>query len=167
MIGRILRSADFERVLGQPSCARTPHFAVHFLPSGLAVKKNSGSKSGLVGPEQAQQSPPSRLREDAVVEESAPDGIWLGLVVPKRHAKRAVTRTLLKRQMRQSMAHQAERFGDIGSSSNGLAKGMWVVRLRLPFDRKKYPSAASEALRFDATEELSKLLRDAARRVGP
>ena len=59
---------------------------------------------------------------------------WLGAVVPKRHARRAVTRTLIKRQIYAAAErHRA-----------GLASGLWVVRLRAPIDRTLFPSAASK-----------------------
>ncbi len=80
-------------------------------------------------------------------------GLWLGTVVPKRHAKRAVTRTLLKRQVRAAVARHAER----------LPAGVWVVRLRSPFDRQQFPSAASEALRAAVRAELDTVLQRAAR----
>lgn len=76
-----------------------------------------------------------------------PNGCWLGMVVPKRHARRAVTRTLLKRQIRAAFAAAA-----------GMPPGLWVVRLRSPFDRQKFPSAASDALRQAARDELAQLL---------
>jgi len=88
------------------------------------------------------------------VDDLQPAGLWLGAVVPKRHAKRSVTRTLLKRQIRSA-----------ASAQQGLAGGLWVVRLRSPFDRKAYPSAASEALREVAGRELAAVFADAARRV--
>ncbi len=78
---------------------------------------------------------------------------WLGLVVPKRHARRSVTRGLLKRQMRVI----AE--GHRGS----LARGQWLIRLRAPFDPGRYPSAASQALRDDAREELERVFKSVAR----
>jgi ribonuclease P protein component len=68
----------------------------------------------------------------------------LGLVVPKRHARRAVTRTLLKRQMRAVFARHVARLPD----------GAWVLRLRAPFDRIQYPSAASARLRAVVRSEL-------------
>jgi ribonuclease P protein component len=43
---------------------------------------------------------------------------------------------------------------------------LWVVRLRSPFDKKLFPSAASDALRSTAGDELATVLADAARRVG-
>ena len=74
--------------------------------------------------------------------------IWLGTVVPKRHARRSVTRSLLKRQIR----------GVVGERASTLAAGIWVVRLRAPFDKAVYPSAASEPLRLAARTELQQLL---------
>jgi ribonuclease P protein component len=81
-------------------------------------------------------------------------GLWLGAVVPKRHARRAVTRSLLKRQIRAAVTAQQQ----------GLAKGLWVVRLRAPFDKKLFPSAASSALQLAARGELDQLLVRAAQR---
>jgi ribonuclease P protein component len=79
-------------------------------------------------------------------------GHWLGLVVPKRHAKRAVTRNLIKRQVRAMMARHA----------HALPAGLWVVRLRLPFDRASFRSPASEPLRVAARLELAQLFDRAA-----
>ena len=84
-----------------------------------------------------------------------PEGVWLGAVVPKRHAKRSVTRTLLKRQIRSAVA----------GSEAALAAGLWVIRLRAPFDRSHFVSAASDALKRAARAELQQLLASAAQRV--
>ena len=83
-----------------------------------------------------------------------PSSCWLGLVVPKRHARRAVTRNLLKRQMRQLMQVHAP----------ALAPGLWVLRLKAPFDRKQFTSPASDDLRHCAHDELALLLQRAATR---
>jgi ribonuclease P protein component len=72
---------------------------------------------------------------------------WLGLVVPKRHARRAVTRTLLKRQIRGAMLRHA----------SAVPPGIWVVRLRAPLDKKAFPSAASAALKRSVATELDAL----------
>lgn len=76
-----------------------------------------------------------------------PGGQWLGTVVPKRHARRAVTRTLLKRQIRAAAVRHA----------GALPAGLWLVRLKAPFVPAQYPSAASEALAGAARAELDKL----------
>ena len=88
------------------------------------------------------------------MDESALTGCWLGLVVPKRHAKRAVTRTLLKRRIRSAV-----------SSVCGLPAGMWVVRLRTPFARTEFVSAASDRLSAVVTDELAALMRAAVARA--
>ena len=84
-------------------------------------------------------------------------GFWVGAVVPKRHARRAVTRTLLKRQIRAVVTAHA----------GALLAGLWVVRLRAPFDKAVFPSAASDALKLCARDELEGLLVAAAQRALP
>lgn len=84
----------------------------------------------------------------------AEGGLWLGMVVPKRHAKRSVTRSLMKRQIRAAVA----------ACSDALSLGLWVVRLRAPFDRSAYPSAASTALQTAVRSELDQLLARVAAR---
>ena len=86
--------------------------------------------------------------------DSAPSGHWLGSVIPKRHARRAVTRNLLRRQIRTVMGEQLARLPD----------GLWLVRLRQPFAREQFVSAASDALRQAARAELRELFSAAARR---
>ena len=83
-----------------------------------------------------------------------PFSCWLGLVIPKRHARRAVTRNLLKRQMRNLMQLHAP----------AMAPGLWVLRLKAPFDRKLFTSPASDGLRSCAHDELALLLQQAAAR---
>jgi len=149
VIGRIVRSVDFERVLGSPIRARSTHFAVHFLesrPSQPGKPRSQTVSTGL----STGQAP----QEGVAVDDSRPDACWLGVVVPKRHARRSVTRTLLKRQIRRAAGEQVS-----------LAPGLWVVRLRSPFERKTFISASSEALRALAGEELVTVFADAARRV--
>ena len=75
--------------------------------------------------------------------------LWLGAVVPKRHARRAVTRSLLKRQIHAAVATHAD----------SMTAGLWVVRLRAGFDRAVFDSAASDALKRAAAAELDRLLR--------
>lgn len=159
MIGRIVRSADFERVLGSPSRVRSSHFAVHHVaasPSQPAKPvKVLSTAAGELSTADAQ------LLHMSVDElpPNAPQGCWLGAIVPKRHAKRAVTRSLLKRQIRQA-------FGAACAGQPPLPPGLWVVRLRAPFDRKQFPSASSDALRAAARVELSQLVGRVLARSG-
>ena len=168
MLGRILRSADFERVLAAPPRARSAHFALHHLAARPSVPAKPLRQAALtkLSTGDAPSCPPvvDDLPAEGVVavggqpakgpDERAPDCCWLGTVVPKRHAKRAVTRNLIKRQMRALMADQAGQ----------LPPGLWVLRLKAPFDRQKFVSAASAALRVSARDELGTLLARAAAR---
>jgi ribonuclease P protein component len=91
------------------------------------------------------------------VDDLAVQGLWLGAVVPKRHAKRAVTRTMLKRQIRRAMT----------AAPSPLQEGLWVVRLRAPFDRAVYKSATSDALVKVVSDELQTAFMHAARHRSP
>jgi ribonuclease P protein component len=86
--------------------------------------------------------------EDFPVKDLSAAQAWVGAVVPKRHARRAVTRSLLKRQIYAAAERHRAR----------LAPGLWIVRLRAPFDRSQFPSAASLALARSARAELEALL---------
>jgi ribonuclease P protein component len=77
---------------------------------------------------------------------------WLGLVVPKKHAKRAVTRNLIRRAMRAAL----------DQAGGSLPAGLWVLRLKAPFDRRLFQSPASVALLQAARDELQRLLQRAA-----
>ena len=159
VIGRLLRSADFERVLRTRSRASSKHFAVHHLPDHPSRPHKTAAESPLevLADELSTGGAPTPLMPVDDLRPAAQLGFWLGAVVPKRHARRAVTRTLLKRQIR---AVVAERVGD-------LFEGLWVVRLRAPFDKATFPSAASDALKFCARDELEGLLAAAAQRALP
>ena len=82
------------------------------------------------------------------------------MVVPKRHAKRSVTRSLIKRQIRVAV----QTVGETPPSMVALRPGLWVVRLRAPIDRKRFPSAASEALRSAMHDELAQIMAKALQR---
>lgn len=78
---------------------------------------------------------------------------WLGAVLPKRHARRSVTRNLLRRQIRGALLRHAD----------ALPFGLWLVRLRSPFPRAQFPAAASAALSQAARAELDAMLAQAGR----
>ena len=93
--------------------------------------------------------------DDLCAGDPEPTRCWLGAVVPKRHARRAVTRSLLKRQIYAA----AERH------RGQLGEGVWIVRLRAPFDRAQFASAASAALKMSARDELESLFGSVANEV--
>lgn len=159
MVRCLLRSADFERVLRTRGQASTTHFAVHHVADhpGNAVGPHAKTlqpvKSTVFA---AELSTGATETENLAVDDPAAEiDIWLGAVVPKRHARRSVTRTLLKRQIRAVVSRHADVLGH----------GLWVIRLRAPFDRAVYSSAASDALKCAARTELEQLLGRAARRA--
>ena len=118
---RIRRRAQFQAVLGTPAVVQSAHFALHGVPTaGVADAHGRPLFPG----------------------ESA----WLGVVIPKRWARRAVTRNALKRQV---VAAERER---------PLPPGAWVVRLKRAFAPTDFPSATSAALRRAARLELRQLL---------
>jgi ribonuclease P protein component len=147
-IGRLVHTADFERVLATPTRSRSAHFAVHHVDSrpSLPVWR----RSRPAGDELSTGAAPV-VRSP--VDESPGDEHWLGSVIPKRHARRAVTRNLLKRQIRSAMERHA----------GALPPGLWLVRLRSPFAPANFPAAASAALCAAAREELEQLFG----RAGP
>ena len=159
MIRRLLRSADFERVLGMRSQTSTTHFAVHHVSGHPSVAADHHAKAQLpIGSTAfvAELSTGAEAMGRLAVDDSAARiDIWLGAVVPKRHARRSVTRTLLKRQIRAVVSKYAA----------VLEHGLWVIRLRTPFDRAVYASAASDALKCAARTELEQLLDRAVRRA--
>jgi ribonuclease P protein component len=186
LLGRLVRPADYVRVLATPMRLRSAHFAVHHLVGRpLPARRPSGPAAD--GCEAAAADPSSDNGGHALVtaslstelstggadacggdvddshvqcprtlvETPSPGGVerWLGLVVPKRHARRAVTRSLMKRQIRHIAAACAAQ----------LEPGLWVVRQRHPFDVKQFPSAASDALKEAARTELRALFERAVR----
>ncbi len=84
--------------------------------------------------------------------DNLPTTQWLGCIVPKRQARRAVTRNLLKRQMRECFHRHAAT----------LPKGLWLLRLHAGFVLRDYPSARSDLLALSARAELERLLAAAA-----
>ena len=155
-IGRIQRPVDFERVLARRSRASSAHFALHHLSANLAPSAWVAAKLRTAQPELSTGDAPVTHSDVESAPPATPDGCWVGLVIPKRHARRSVTRQLLKRQIRAAFAERP-----------GMPPGLWVVRLRSPFDRQKFPSAASDALRQAARAELAQLLDRALVQASP
>lgn len=153
-IARLVRSEDFERVLRTRTRARSVHFAVHHLADRPSVCEKPAGRLIAAQLSTGNEKSEAPVVDDSVSERSRmdPGALWLGAVVPKRHARRSVTRTLLKRQIRAVVSGHAA----------SLATGLWIVRLRAPFERTTFVSAASDALKHAARAELERLLHDAA-----
>ena len=123
---RLTTRAQFQAVMAGAVIAKTPHFAAHRIALGDAQGN-------------------SALFPKA--------GAWLGVVLPKRWARRAVTRNTLRRQI-----YEASR-----RWSGGLPDAAWVVRLRAEFSRQQFVSASSVALKQAARAELDQLFQRMAR----
>jgi ribonuclease P protein component len=144
--GRLVHSADFQRVLATVPKVRSAHFAAHHLQQ-RPTAASRGERPGLTMKISTVDATVSAELVDKLSGEH-----WLGLVVPKRLARRAVTRQLVKRQMREALRRHADRLG----------AGLWVLRLQRGFDARRYPSAASAGLRCELRVELDALLARAA-----
>ena len=139
---RLVNKADFERLLGTRLWGRSAHFAVHH----VAAVPQPPVRPGKAVPTRELSTSPAPTCPQPV--DDLPSKLWLGCVVPKRHARRAVTRNLLKRQVRGAF----QRHGSL------LPRGLWLVRLRQPFPVAEFVSAHSEVLLRAARLELDALL---------
>ena len=131
---RLQTRPQFQAVLAGAIVARTMHFALHRNALDVMNMQTVVSKT--------HDSPELFPLQD----------IWLGAMVPKRWAKRAVTRNAIKRQIYTVSNDFSPRVSDTG----------WVVRLRRDFSRKEFVSASSEALKQQVRSEVQALLQAGA-----
>lgn len=130
---RLKTRQQFQAVLACAPFSRTEHFVMHRM-----VLETTG---GASAPAAAAAMP------------FPVDGLWLGAMVPKRWARRAVTRNLIKRQIYSVAAEQQP----------ALPEAAYLVRLRSGFDRLQFKSAASDPLRALVRREIEQLFSKAAR----
>lgn len=160
-----LKAADFQRALGSRPVARTAHFVLHILPRSTQAGRAAAPAEPAVGmAADADLSTSDTASRPALVDD--PDrpvseiqpqvpATWrLGLVLPKKQARRSVTRSLIRHQAREALRRHAPAVWAVGAS--GHVDG-WVLRLKAPFDRQQFPSAASDALRRVVRQELDEL----------
>jgi ribonuclease P protein component len=145
MVARLLRKSDFERLLAVPARCRSVHFAAHHLPGGPSAPAQRVKSTAVNELSTALSTVADQPVDDL------PEGMWLGFVIPKRHAARAVTRNVLRRQIRCAVQRHRD----------ALQGGLWLVRLRRPFARTGFGSADSTALRVGAAGELDQLFAQA------
>ncbi len=144
---RLKTRAQFQAALAGGTVARTPHFALH--RCALDACEPASEKDA-----------PRRAATDDVALESAAslfnaDVVWIGAMVPKRWARRAVTRNAIKRQIYQIST----------GCEAGFLRAAHVVRLRAAFNRKEFVSASSDLLKAAVRAELDQLFARAARDV--
>ena len=120
--------------------ARSHHFVLHFCSFDAAPPPQSPSPGSTV------------FDKGLALERPA-----VGALVPKRWAKRAVTRNTIKRQIYHvSLLFEPQ-----------LAPGAHVVRLHSAFDTKLFPSATSVPLRAALRQELIGLFGQAGHAALP
>ena len=133
ILQRLKTRPQFQAVLAGSTVSRTQHFALHRLEFDT-------------GAVHAAQSAMFSLRD-----------VWMGAMVPKRWAKRAVTRNTIKRQI----------YAVSADFEPLLMQAAHVVRLRSGFDKTRYVSATSEALKSAVREELQQLFARATAKASP
>jgi ribonuclease P protein component len=134
-VQRLKTRPQFQAALAGGTVSRTPHFALHRL---------SLSESGNTADDLQFNAAQTPLFH--------PQTVWLGAMVPKRWARRAVTRNTIKRQI-YAISEQFE---------VRLPCAAHVVRLRSGFDRKQFISATSTLLKQAVRLELVQLFEHAA-----
>jgi ribonuclease P protein component len=148
--GRLVHRQDFERLLATRPVQRSAHFALHHV---AAVPSRPGAVRSAPAQNQLSTDPANNR---AAPVDNSPRGHWLGCLVPKRQARRAVTRSLVKRQMRAVFARHAQ----------ALADGLWLLRLKAPLTAPTFVSAASARLTEALRAELEGLLQRASQPSG-
>ena len=123
---RLTNQAQFQAVLACSPVARTEHFVMHRMD--------------------LHPVPDTERLTRLAHQPFAHAGLWLGAMVPKRWARRAVTRNLIKRQI-YSLARQHLHPSDAA----------YLVRLRSAYEKRQLPSAASDGLRVAVRSELEQL----------
>lgn len=122
--------------------SRTAHFALHRMPI-------DAPPAPVAGPESPRPASEGRLPVAALF---AVREAWVGVLLPKRWAKRAVTRNAIKRQI----------YTVSQSIEPSLPVAAHVVRLRAGFDRTQFISASSQVLKQAVRGELQELFARAA-----
>jgi ribonuclease P protein component len=136
-VQRLKTRAQFEAVMaGGATVARTEHFALH-----RAGFQPTGRESSSAGPGSEGFQALFAVRGEP----------WIGAIVPKRWARRAVTRNAIKRQIYTVSQDFEAR----------LPAAAHVVRLRAGFDKAQFRSATSPQLKQAVRAELQRLFAEA------
>ena len=127
--------------------SRTLHFALHRVALQPNSEPSSAPKAAANSQEMASQAGSQDLSKPLF----AVQDTWLGVIVPKRWAKRAVTRNTIKRQI----------YAVSTASGCAMPVAAHVVRLRAGFDRAEFISATSDKLKIAVRAELQHLFSGA------
>lgn len=131
---RLKTREQFQAVMAAGTVSRTAHFALHRCSPGSvsapAVESAAQPGCAVLGLNR---------------------GLWVGALIPKRWAKRSVTRNAIKRQI----------YAVAGLRAVSLPESAHVVRLRAAFDPRNFVSASSDALKAAVRVELQQLFERA------
>lgn len=142
LIQRLKSRQQFQVAMAGSPVAKTAHFALHRAPLSSPAKPDLAPGPGTAAS--------GRL----LFPVTSP---WLGVVLPKRWAKRAVTRNAIRRQIYESVRPLTPQ----------LPLAVHVVRLRSGFSRDQFFSASSDALKRAVRAELLLLWGRAGLNVTP
>ena len=142
-----MTKAQFAAVMNGQTVSRTPHFALHRVALQPNSEPSSAPKAAANSQEMASQAGGQDLSKPLF----AVQDTWLGVIVPKRWAKRAVTRNTIKRQI----------YAVSTASGCAMPVAAHVVRLRAGFDRAEFISATSDKLKIAVRAELQHLFSGA------
>ena len=124
---RIKAWAQFQQLMKAPPVARSKHFVVH---------------------RDALQSQTAEATNPADAQKSHVKGLCLAALLPKRWAKRAVTRNALRRQIYAAFAQQQAQLKPVPH----------LVRLRSAMSPELFTSASSEPMKKAVRQEIDELL---------
>ena len=134
-VQRLKTRPQFQAVLAGNVVARTAHFVLHC--NGLHA--------------QAAQANPEKITGDSSSTSALfpVQSVWMGAMVPKRWARRAVTRNAIKRQIYTVSADFLHNY----------PQAAFVIRLRKEFSRKEFFSATSDPLKEAVRAEIVALMQ--------
>jgi ribonuclease P protein component len=133
LVQKLKTRKQFQAVMDGGVAGKTAHFVLHCLRSQNAAFCAEAANAGA---------------------EIAFSVSRIGVVAPKRWARRAVTRNLIKRQA----------FAQSALSEAQVPCAAYVVRLRAEFDRSHFVSASSTALKQAVRNELQQLFGEFAKK---
>ncbi len=129
-LAHLVNKAQFDAVFAGKVLSKTAHFTLHYVAPAAPQTANACAKEAV--------------------------GVMVGVVVPKRWARSAVTRNTIKRQV----------YAVSAACAHSLMLGHYVVRLKTEFSRASFVSATSDALKRAVRAELQALFATGSASAG-
>jgi ribonuclease P protein component len=140
-VQRLKTRPQFQAVLAGEIVARTEHFVLHRSRLDASARRTGQTPLQYDGNGSNQSAAGPSLFDV--------QDVWIGAMVPKRWARRAVTRNAIKRQIYTVSADFLHHYPE----------AVFLVRLRREFSRKEFLSASSVALKEAVRAEVTDLMR--------